>query len=51
LDSAYSGNTYEKALSCLCALRSGCVVQQVWWSVSWETSVRFFNQFDHLLTE
>lgn len=28
LDSAYSGNTYEKALSCLCALRSGCVVQQ-----------------------
>lgn len=29
LDSAYSGNTYEKVLSCLCALRSGCVVQQV----------------------
>jgi len=28
LDSAYCGNTYEKALCCLCALRSGCVVQQ-----------------------
>lgn len=29
LDSAYSGNTYEKALACLVALRSGCVVQEV----------------------
>ncbi len=29
LDSAYSGNTYEKALCCLCALHSGCLVQQI----------------------
>jgi ATP-dependent DNA helicase 2 subunit 2 len=29
LDSAYNGNTYEKALACLVALRSGCVIQEV----------------------
>ena len=29
LDSAYNGNTYEKALACLDALRSGCVIQEV----------------------
>ncbi|KAG0556988.1 hypothetical protein KC19_11G093300 [Ceratodon purpureus] len=28
LDSAYNGNTYEKALACLVALRSGCVIQE-----------------------
>lgn len=29
LESSYNGNTYEKALACLVALRSGCVVQEV----------------------
>lgn len=29
LDSAYNGNSYEKALACLVALRSGCVIQGV----------------------
>lgn len=29
LDSSYNGNTFEKALACLVALRSGCVVQEV----------------------
>ncbi|KAL2644979.1 hypothetical protein R1flu_012566 [Riccia fluitans] len=28
LDSAYNGNTYEKAMACLVALRNGCVVQE-----------------------
>ncbi|KAL3698242.1 hypothetical protein R1sor_012318 [Riccia sorocarpa] len=28
LDSAYNGNTYEKAMACLEALRKGCVVQE-----------------------
>ncbi|EFJ38580.1 hypothetical protein SELMODRAFT_74928, partial [Selaginella moellendorffii] len=28
LDSSYKGNTYDKALTCLAALRSGCVMQE-----------------------
>lgn len=28
LDSAYNGNTYEKALACLISLRLGCVIQE-----------------------
>lgn len=32
LDSAYNGNTYEKALACLISLRLGCVIQEV---LSW----------------
>lgn len=29
LNSAYNGNTYEKAVTCLIALRRGCVIQEV----------------------
>lgn len=29
LDSAYKGNTYEKTMACLSALRKGCVEQEV----------------------
>jgi ATP-dependent DNA helicase 2 subunit 2 len=29
LSSAYNGNTYDKAVACLVALRSGCVIHEV----------------------
>lgn len=29
LSTAYNGNTYQKAMACLAALRAGCVMQEV----------------------
>lgn len=43
LSSAYNGNTYDKAIACLVALRSGCVVHEVHFSSAYVQVVCLCN--------